>query len=113
MTRFLRLLALAGVVVAVLVPVAGAGDLNTRALRKLFPGDFHAVVRGSTVQFTAKSDGSLIGRYLTATDQGRWSVRNGRLCIVLEKWMKGKAACSTVTEDDGWYRAADVRFRRI
>ena len=113
MTRFFLLLALAGIVTVLLAPIAGADELNTRALRKLFPGNFHAVVRGSAVQFTARSDGSLIGRYLSATDQGRWSVRNGRLCIVLEKWMNGKQACSTVIEDDGWYHAADVRFRRI
>lgn len=113
MTRFLSLLALAGIVTVLFAPIAGAEELNTRALRKLFPGNFHAVVRGSTVQFTARSDGSLIGRYMSSTDRGRWSVRNGRLCIVLEKWMNGKPACSAVVKHDGWYRAADVRFRRI
>jgi hypothetical protein len=113
MTRLMTLLATAGMGGVLWVSAAAAGELSTRQLRGLFPGKFHAVVRGATVQFTARRNGRLIGHYNSATDQGRWSVSKGRLCIVLDTWMDGKMACSTVTEKDGWYRAADVRFGRI
>ena len=113
MMRLVSLLAMAGIVGALSVSTASAGELSSKQLRNLFPGSFRALVRGAMVQFTAKRNGRLIGRYMAQTDQGRWSVNNGRLCIVLDTWMDGKMACSTVIEDNGWYRAADVRFRRI
>ena len=54
---------------------------------------------------------SLLDRLLIPS--GRWFVRNGKLCIVLDKWMNGKPKCSAVTAEEGWFRAADVRFRRL
>ena len=87
--------------------------LSTRAIKQLFPGQFHAVVKGYKVVFTAKSDGSLIGNYNSAKDTGRWSVRRGRLCIMLKEWMEGKTTCSTVVQNGSWYRAKKVKFRKL
>ena len=95
--------------------VAQASDkLSASELRELFPGKFQAVVSGVvTVNLTAAGDGSLVGRMARDSDSGRWFVRNGKLCIVLDKWMNGKPKCSAVTAEEGWFRAADVRFRRL
>lgn len=87
--------------------------LSTRAIKQLFPGQFHAVVKGYKVIFTAKRDGSLIGKYNSARDTGRWSVSRGRLCIMLKDWMDGKTSCSTVVQNQGWYKAKKVKFRKL
>ena len=112
--RSLRSLAVCGLI-AGLASAAHASDrLSSSELQGLFPGKFQAVVRGVvTVNLTAGGDGSLVGRMAKDTDQGRWFVRNGKLCIVLDKWMNGKPKCSAVTAEEGWFKAADVRFRRI
>lgn len=112
--RVVRMLAICGLL-AGLSPVAQASDkLSSSELRELFPGRFQAVVSGGvTVNLTAGGDGSLVGRMARGSDSGRWYVRNGKLCIVLDKWMDGKPKCSAVTAEEGWFRAADVRFRRL
>ncbi len=94
-------------------PVSAGERLSTRAIKQLFPGQFHAVVRGYKVVFTAKRDGSLIGKYLASKDTGRWSVSRGRLCIMLKDWMDGKTSCSSVVRNDGWYKAKKVKFRKL
>ena len=83
-------------------------------LAKLFPGQFDAVVRGSVkVTFTAKGNGVLIGQMPGRKDQGRWSLQNGKLCIMLTNWTSGKSTCSTVVADGGWYRGHGVKFRKL
>jgi hypothetical protein len=73
--------------------------LTQAELGKLFPGRFQAVVSGAVVvQITAR---------------GRWSVKSGKLCIVWSNWLNGKASCSRVIADDGWYRGNGVKFRKI
>ena len=96
-----------------LAPASAGERLSSNAIKNLFPGQFHAVVKGYRVVFTAKSDGSLKGSYLASSDTGRWSVRRGRLCIMLKEWMEGKTSCSTVVHNDGWYRAEKVKFRKL
>jgi hypothetical protein len=111
--RVLRAFAFCGLIGALTGP-AMAGQLSQSELHSLFPGKFQAVVKGLvTVNITARSDGSLVGRMSSSSDQGRWFVQNGKLCIVLDKWMSGKPKCSSVTAEEGWFKAADVRFRRL
>jgi len=112
MKRLISLLAVAGTVGVLCASPAGADELSNRQLRNLFPGQFNAVVQGATLQFTARRGGRLIGHYMSSTDTGHWSVRGGKLCIVLDKWMNGKTKCSTVVAEGDWYRADDVRFQR-
>jgi len=96
---------------------ATAGDavtLSQAELGKLFPGSFQAVVHGAvTVKITARGNGTLIGQMTGQEDRGRWSVQSGKLCIVWSTWMNGKASCSRVIADDGWYRGNGVKFRKI
>lgn len=93
---------------------ADAGEtLTTRAIKKLFPGQFHAVVKGYEVRFNAKRDGRLVGSYMASTDTGRWSIRRGRLCIMLKDWTKGKTSCSRVVQAGSWYKAKNVKFRKL
>ncbi len=83
-------------------------------LRKLFPGKFSAVVKGYRVRFVAKSNGRLKGFYGTLSDEGRWSVRGGRLCVMLRDWLDGRTTCARVRrENDNWYRARNIRFRKL
>lgn len=96
---------------------ATAGEavtLSQAELGKLFPGKFQAVVHGAvTVKITARGNGTLIGQMTGQEDRGRWSVERGKLCIVWSTWMNGKASCSRVIADDGWYRGNGVKFRKI
>ena len=95
---------------------AGADEavLSQAELGKLFPGSFQAVVSGAVVvKITARGNGTLIGEMTGQEDRGRWSVKSGKLCIVWSTWLNGKASCSRVIADDGWYRGNGVKFRKI
>ena len=96
---------------------ATAGEavtLSQAELGKLFPGSFQAVVHGAvSVKITARGNGILIGQMTGQEDRGRWSVQSGKLCIVWSTWLNGKASCSRVIADDGWYRGNGVKFRKI
>ncbi len=113
--RMFKALSLAGLLSMFGVSSAFAGGtLSTSDLHSLFPGKFQAVVSGLvTVSITAKSDGSLEGRLARTSDSGRWSVQGGKLCIALDKWMGGKTRCSQVIEESGWFKAAEVKFRKL
>ena len=108
---------LAAVVLACSGFTAFAGEsvpLSQAELGKLFPGSFQAVVSGAViVKITARGNGILIGQMTGQEDRGRWSVQSGKLCIVWSTWLNGKASCSRVIADDGWYRGNGVKFRKI
>lgn len=114
MTVWMRLAAAGLLGMALAQPVHASESLETRAIKALFPGTFHAVVNGwASVSFIARGDGLLVGRYRSKIDTGRWSVRDGQLCITLNDWLKGRTACSPVIQDGDWYRAENVRFRKL
>lgn len=114
MKRMLKLAA-SGVVMMCASSVGHANETLTHAqLQKLFPGTFAAVVQGAMkLTFIAKGNGILIGDMPGKHDSGRWSVQNGKLCIMLSTWTGGKSACSEVVADSGWYRGQGVKFRKI
>jgi hypothetical protein len=96
---------------------AVAGDtsaLSQSELRKLFPGNFTAVVNGAvTLKIVARSNGTMTGQMTGKQDSGRWSVAGGKLCIVWSTWLDGKTSCSSVKSGDGWYLGNGVKFRKI
>ncbi len=110
----LTVLAMAGALAFASYAPAGAGEkVSTNTLKRLFPGQFQAIIKGYKVRFRATGNGRLYGKYKNHKDQGRWSVRSGRLCIMLKEWMNGQTKCSSVTKQNGWYRSAQVQFRKI
>jgi len=105
-----------GAALILFAPAAGMAaqaSLSGPELRKLFPGRFTAVVRGFQVQFIAHRDGRLVGRFGSLSDSGRWQVRGARLCIMLKDWLDGRNTCAPVRRAGGWYRARDIRFRKL
>jgi hypothetical protein len=87
--------------------------VSERELRQLFPGQFHAIARGFLkVSLTALADGTLFAQQIGKSDTGTWNIRSGQLCIKFSKWLKGRMRCSAVTEKAGWYRTADVAFKK-
>jgi len=77
-------------------------------------GRFSAVVKGYRVRFIAKGNGRLKGFYGTMSDEGRWSVRGSRLCVMLREWLDGRTTCAPVRRENGdWYRARNIRFRKM
>ncbi len=112
----IRTIALACASIALLLsaPAAKAGDtLSQTELRQLFPGSFTAVVRGYTVQISAKGNGVLVGSVNGLKDQGSWSLQGGKLCITMMSFTGGKPSCSMVVADNGWYRGRGVKFRKL
>ena len=88
--------------------------LTQNELRRLFPGNFDAVVYGILeVKIIAHQNGQLEGLFSGKKDTGRWSVSNGRLCIMLSRWTEGKASCSPVVASAGWYLGNGVKFRKL
>jgi hypothetical protein len=114
--KFLRALALASLFLMTAVFPSVAGEkLSGGELKSLFPGRFHAVVSGiMKFKITAKGDGSLSAISPKGkTDQGRWSVKSGKLCIEFKKWLGGRVSCTPVVQEAGWYKGSLVKFRRI
>ena len=109
------MLAAAGLFLVLSSHGATADEVLTHSeLRRLFPGSFYAVVNGVVaIQFIAKGNGTLIGQMPGKTDTGRWSLENGKLCIMMSKWTKGKPKCSELVADNGWYLGKGVKFRKI
>ena len=102
---------------ASLIAPSQAAEASTRVsernLRQLFPGRFHAIARGLIrINITARADGSLVAQQVGKSDTGTWNIRSGQLCIKFSKWLKGRMRCSAVTEKAGWYRTADVAFKK-
>ncbi len=103
---------------AMIVPSVGVEAASDRPLpswelRQLFPGTFRAHVKGYDVRFVASRNGRLKGYYGRFSDEGRWSLRGNRLCIMLKDWLNGTTTCSRVHRARGWYRARGIRFRRM
>lgn len=93
---------------------AETGTLGQQALKRLFPGSFHAVVSGMyELRIIARRDGSLLGRSSSKSDTGTWSIAGGNLCITFARWMNGRSMCSPVSWDGEWYRLTRVKFRKI
>ena len=110
----LSVLAIAGALTLASHSQAGAEEkVSPSTLKRLFPGQFQAIVKGYKVRFRATGNGRLYGTYKNLKDQGRWSVRSGRLCIMLKEWMNGQTKCSSVTKQNGWYQSAQVQFRKL
>jgi hypothetical protein len=96
-------------------PSMAGEKLSAGDLKNLFPGRFQAVVSGFiNFRITAKGDGSLSAVSPRGKqDQGRWSVRSGKLCIEFEKWLGGRTSCMRVVQEAGWYKGSMVKFKRI
>ena len=106
---------LAASIAALEVPVAAAGArfISHQELSRLFPGSFRAFAMGIVqADISAGPDGRLMVKTRHSTENGRWSIRSGKLCISLERTLKGKTTCSRVRLEGGWYRTALVMFKR-
>ncbi len=116
-TTIICVLALAAMATTAMGGKLGAATdraVTPTELRKLFPGRFSAVVKGYRVRFVAKGNGRLKGFYGGMSDEGRWSVRGSRLCVMLREWLDGRTTCARVRRENGdWYRARDIRFRKM
>lgn len=96
---------------------AEAGSLGKGEIAKLFPGQFEAKVKGYRVAFAGSRGGVLSGSAYGQQDQGRWYMKGSALCVVWNKWTKGKAHCGQITRQGGWYVAMSsegevLKFRR-
>lgn len=111
MALVMQLLVIATAYVAV---AADATPVPEHELSQLFPGTFEVVARGTLkIDIVAKGDGSLFAQKAEESDTGKWSVQAGKLCIRFSKWLKGEMRCSVVIEENGWFRTAEVAFRRV
>jgi hypothetical protein len=96
---------------------AEAGSLGKGEVTKLFPGQFEAKVKGYRVAFAGSRGGTLSGSAYGQQDKGRWYMQGSALCVVWNKWTKGKAHCGQITQQGGWYVAMSkegevLKFRR-
>ena len=96
------------------IGISGVDEAGAIANLESEPGNFDAVVYGMLeVKIIAHQNGQLEGLFSGKRDTGRWSVSNGRLCIMLSRWTDGKSSCSEVVASNGWYRGNGVRFKKF
>jgi hypothetical protein len=108
---------LLGAAVLTATAPAEAGSLAKGEVAKLFPGQFEAKVKGYRVAFTGSRGGVLAGQAYGQQDKGRWYMQGSTLCVVWNKWTKGKAHCGEISRQGGWYVAVNgegevLKFRR-
>lgn len=94
-------------------PVTPAERVSHSHLLELFPGTFAARYKGYDLKIVARANGRLQGYAAGQEDTGRWSIVNGKLCIMFEDWLEGDTKCSTVRRSAKWLVANDVKFKRI
>lgn len=94
-------------------PSMAGPKVGHAALKAMFPGTFAVNMQGIAATFHAGQGGRLTGRAMVGTDTGRWSIRGGQLCIMLNGWFSGRTRCSAVVREGNWYRADSVRFRKV
>jgi hypothetical protein len=96
-------------------PSLAGQKLSSGDIRNLFPGRFQAVVSGiMRFKITAGGDGSLSAISPRGKkDEGRWSIRSGKLCIEFEQWLGGSKRCTAVVQEAGWYKGSMVKFKPI
>jgi hypothetical protein len=82
---------------------AGAGNLDGKWIKGLFPGHFEAKVQGYRVLFAGYRNGGLKGEAYGQQDQGRWFVKGNALCVSWEQWTKGKTQCGSISQQGGWF----------
>ena len=93
-------------------PADASDSLDPQALKALFPGNFHAVLHGQDITFDARPDGSLIARSEENTDTGQWTIRQGKLCVMLTSWLGGRTMCARVVQHGDWYSVEHIVFRQ-
>lgn len=119
MTRSLIKIALCSAVIFATPNLASASALNNQEIKALvngnkiylkipFGGEFplryqkNGVVRGD-------GSGVGLGKYLAPTDEGRWWVKDNKLCQKWTEWYKGKTACFVISDVKGkkfrWLRS--------
>ena len=109
--------ALIGAAALTAAGAASAGPLAKGEVTKLFPGQFEAKVKGYRVSFSGSRNGALSGQAYGQQDKGRWYMQGSSLCVVWNKWTKGKAHCGQIVQQGGWYVAQSgdgemLKFRR-
>lgn len=106
---------LAGLLCAYPVATAVADEpLTDQQLLRLFPGTFKAVIRGKyEARVTVKRNGAIAGEMAGLQEQGRWTVQNGELCIVMPNMTRGRVECSAVVAEGSWYKGRNVSFRKL
>jgi hypothetical protein len=97
---------------------AEGSRLSASSIKKLFPGQYEATVRGYKLLFTASSDGRLAGWSFGREDNGRWFLRGHTLCVVWQQWTEGKSKCAYVSRAGVWLVARDrsgelLKFRPV
>lgn len=96
---------------------AVAGNLDSSSIRKLFPGEFEAVVRGYRIHISGSAGGRLVGEAYGQQDRGRWYMKGNTLCVAWNKWAEGKSTCGKISQQSGWFVASGsggqiLKFRR-
>ena len=115
--RMISAAVLLGAAVLSTSAAAEAGSLGKGEITKLFPGQFEAKVKGYRVAFSGSRGGALTGSAYGQQDKGRWYMKGSALCVVWNKWTKGKAHCGEITRQGAWYVAVNgegevLKFRR-
>ena len=99
--------ATASALVAIAVP-AVAATLDDDGLQREIIGN---VLKGSmgpmTVRVLHRADGSSVMQGTMGSDEGRWSIQQGQLCVQWNTFGRGELSCATLEPlGDGRYRSS-------
>ena len=95
----MRLLMFTSCVLFTLVPPALAdGLLSGAEVKKLFPGTFHVIAPGVTIEVKFAKGGGISGATDKGdTDKGRWRIAGDRVCVKFKKWLDHQEKCERLT----------------
>jgi hypothetical protein len=114
MNRFVTAMIMAGLIFSQL-PSAIAGDtLGPAQLKNLAPGRYKVTLMGvSNMTVTLRSNGTVFGAAKGAIDSGHWNLSGNKICIAWNKWLGGRARCSGLISEAGYYQGSGFTITPI
>jgi hypothetical protein len=100
---------------ATALPAQSAEKLNVKELNALAPGSYNVSVYGLVkLVIDIKPGGAISGvNQKKKRDTGVWSVRDEKLCIKWNRWLKGKQRCTSLSGENGTYSGGGLYIRKI
>lgn len=90
------------------------GSLSPSELKNLAPGRYQVVLMGiSSMTVTLRSNGTVLGTAKGSSDTGHWNLSGAKFCIAWNNWLGGRARCSALVDEVGYYQGSGFTVRRI
>ena len=110
-----KILATAGLVLALTSSIASADTLSATELKKLAPGRYSVDIMGGMISMivTLYPNGRVAGVNKGDKDNGTWQIRGQQMCIAWSKWLGGSNHCSSLDSQGDKLQGSSFTIKHI